>query len=55
MASMKSSAPSLARQQDSRLNVLMLAVDDLRPELGPWGFDHLVTPAIDELVRQTFV
>eukprot|EP00729_Bicosta_minor_P010665 gene10665-6510_t len=29
------------------LNVLMIGVDDLRPELHPWGFDTIQTPSID--------
>ena len=31
----------------SPLNVLMIGVDDLRPELHPWGFDTIQTPHID--------
>lgn len=32
-----------------RLNVLFIAVDDLRPELGCYGARHMHTPAIDRL------
>jgi len=31
------------------INVLFVAVDDLRPELGCYGDDHMVTPNIDRL------
>ena len=40
---------SLDRGREQRPNVLFLAVDDLRPELGSYGFDHMVTPNIDAL------
>ena len=33
-------------------NVLFIAVDDLRPELGCYGADHMVTPHIDSLASQ---
>jgi iduronate 2-sulfatase len=32
-----------------RLNVLMIPVDDLRPQLGCYGFDQIVSPHIDKL------
>lgn len=40
-----------------RPNVLFLAIDDLRPELGAYGADHMQTPAIDRLAAEgvTFV
>jgi iduronate 2-sulfatase len=40
-----------------RPNVLFLAVDDLRPELGAYGADYMQTPAIDRLAADgvTFV
>ncbi|MBK8978437.1 MAG: sulfatase [Planctomycetes bacterium] len=34
-----------------RPNVLFIAVDDLRPELGCYGAKHAVTPHLDELAR----
>ena len=34
-----------------RPNVLFLAVDDLRPELGAYGAEHVKSPRIDELAR----
>lgn len=36
----------------SRPNVLFIAVDDLRPELGCYGSDIAVTPNIDQLASQ---
>jgi iduronate 2-sulfatase len=33
----------------ARLNVLFLAVDDLRPELGCYGARHIESPRIDRL------
>jgi arylsulfatase A-like enzyme len=35
-----------------RLNVLLIAVDDLRPEAGCYGNPVIRTPAIDRLARQ---
>ncbi|GAA4426625.1 sulfatase [Bremerella cremea] len=35
-----------------RPNVLFIAVDDLRPELGCYGKSHMVTPNIDRLAGQ---
>lgn len=32
-------------------NVLLLCIDDLRPELGCYGQDHVVSPNIDRLAR----
>ena len=39
--------------QSKPLNVLFIAVDDLRPELGCYGADHAKTPSIDELARSS--
>lgn len=44
----------LERQMHERRqpNVLMIIVDDLRPELGVYGQPHMVTPRIDRLAAQ---
>lgn len=33
------------------LNVLFIGVDDLRPQIGSYGFDQMVTPNFDRLAR----
>lgn len=40
------------RPERNLLNVLFLAVDDLRPELGCYGVDYVRTPHIDSLAEQ---
>ena len=39
----------------SRPNVLFIPVDDLRPQLGCYGRDHMITPRIDGLAEQGVV
>ena len=34
-------------------NVLMIMVDDLRPELGSYGVDAIKTPVMDGLAQQS--
>ena len=36
-------------------NVLFIAVDDLRPELGVYGYSHIHSPNIDELASKSMV
>ena len=38
--------------QEPRRNVLLLCVDDLRPELCRYGVEHAITPNIDQLHRR---
>ncbi len=40
--------PNLPR----RVNILFVAIDDLRPELGCYGADHIQSPNIDKLASQ---
>ena len=35
-----------------RPNVLLICVDDLRPELGCYGVDYIQSPHIDDLARR---
>jgi arylsulfatase A-like enzyme len=48
-------ATGVARAQSGnrrRMNVLMIAVDDMRPELGCYGAKHIHSPNIDALARR---
>lgn len=40
-------------KQQSQPNVLFIAVDDLRPELGCYGAEHIHSPNIDKLASQS--
>jgi len=37
------------QDQDNKPNILFIAVDDLRPELGCYGVDYAISPNIDRL------
>ncbi len=39
----------------SKPNILFIAVDDLRPELGFYGNEHMVTPQLDKLASESFI
>jgi arylsulfatase A-like enzyme len=43
---------SAALWADERPNVLLIAVDDLRPEIKTYGCEKMVTPNLDRLARQ---
>ena len=32
----------------------MIIVDDLRPEIGAWGNEHIITPSLDKLSEKGF-
>lgn len=42
-------------QAQSRLNVLFIAVDDLRPELGCYGAEYAQSPNLDRLARESVI
>jgi len=44
---------NLAASDVERPNVLILSIDDLRPELGCYGASHMVTPHIDALAQSS--
>ena len=44
---------NLSKQE--KPNVLFISVDDLRPELGCYGYDHMHTPNIDRLASKGMV
>lgn len=41
--------------QNKKPNILFIAVDDLRPELGCYGQSHIKSPNIDELAEQGLI
>jgi len=43
---------ALAQGSGGRPNVLFIAIDDLRPELGCYGAEHIHSPNIDRLASQ---
>lgn len=49
VAGILSLCPLLAKGDGTKPNVLFIAVDDLRPELGCYGADHIKSPVIDSL------
>ncbi|MFN0111942.1 MAG: sulfatase [Blastocatellia bacterium] len=46
------SQPGVEAKENQKLNVLFIAVDDLRPELGCYGNSLIQTPNIDRLAGQ---
>lgn len=44
--------PPRMNHSKKRPNVLFIAIDDLRPELGCYGADHMRSPNIDKLATQ---
>ena len=41
-----------SNKEVKRPNVLFIAIDDLRPELGCYGANHIISPNIDELASE---
>ena len=52
LASALASLPALAAD---RPNVLFIAVDDLRPEFGAYGFDYIKSPNLDRIAKAGMV
>ena len=46
---------TILNAQDNRPNVLFIAIDDLRPELGCYGSTHIQSPHIDTFAKQGIV
>ncbi|MGK7397789.1 MAG: sulfatase [Candidatus Cyclobacteriaceae bacterium M3_2C_046] len=42
-------------QAFSKPNILFIAVDDLRPEFGAYGANHIESPSLDKLASQSLV
>ena len=45
-------SPLFAQGASTKLNVLFIAVDDLRPELGCYGHSHIHSPNIGRLAAE---
>ncbi|MBI4894084.1 MAG: hypothetical protein HY821_25930, partial [Acidobacteria bacterium] len=45
-------APAAARAAEQKRNVLFIAVDDLRPQLGCYGHRQIKSPNIDRLAAE---
>lgn len=43
---------SSEKEFENKPNILFIAVDDLRPQLGAYGEDYMVTPHMDQLARE---
>ncbi len=40
------------QNEKKQLNILFIAIDDLRPELGTYGSNHIISPNIDQLAKE---
>jgi arylsulfatase A-like enzyme len=47
--------PCLLASAETRPNVLFIAIDDLRPELGCYGSDVAITPQLDKLAERSLL
>ena len=55
LAGVALSLPLMAAPSPSRPNILFIASDDLRPELGCYGVTQVKTPNLDRLARRGVV
>lgn len=55
VAAILAMCPSLVKSAEARPNVLFIAIDDLRPQLGCYGQDQIKSPNIDRLATQGIV
>ena len=46
---------SNSKDHATQPNILFIAIDDLRPELGCYGAEHIISPNIDKLAREGIV
>ena len=42
-------------QKGDKMNVLFIIADDMRPELGCYGIEDIITPHVDRLAEQATV
>merc|ERR1740138_734019 len=47
--------PSHVSATKTKKDVIMIAIDDMRPELGAYGCDHMSTPGLDALAKDSLV
>jgi iduronate 2-sulfatase len=55
LVSLVAAAAPVSAQQPAKLNVLFVAVDDLRPEFGAYGAAYVKSPNLDRLAARGFV
>jgi len=55
VSSIGSVAAQIQNKENKRLNVLFIAVDDLRTEINCYGAKHMHTPNLDKLASQGII